>query len=255
MDDVAERARAWHHAAHSIVCDVFEPWAHGTIVSTTRWPTYFDFNSIRVEEDPGMTAEALVAFADEVQANHEHRRFDWEDIHSANRVRGAFDERGWETYPEVWMLHRGPPPPRSEVPVEEVPQEAVDDLRTAWHEEDFPSLDMGDHLAEQREVSRLLGARVLAVLESGQAVAFAQLERIGGSAEVAQVYVRPDRRGRGLGTAVTCAAIEAGSDAADLWIVADDEGRPKQLYARLGFRPAWTAMQLMRLPRQPSFDV
>jgi GNAT superfamily N-acetyltransferase len=255
VDDVAERARAWHHAAHSVVCDVFEPWAYGTIVSATRWPTYFDFNSIRVEEDPDMPAEALVTFADEIQAGHGHRRFDWEDIDSANRVRPAFDERGWETYPEVWMLHRGPLPPRPEVPIEEVSQEAVDDLRTAWHEEDFPGVDMGHHLREQREVSRLLGARVLAVLESGRAVAFAQLERIGDSAEVAQVYVRPDRRGRGLGTAVTCAAVEAGSDATDLWIVADDEGRPKRLYGRLGFRPAWTAMQIMLLPRQPSFGV
>ncbi len=114
---------------------------------------------------------------------------------------------------------------------------------------------MGDHLAEQHEVSRLLGARVLAVCESGRGVAFAQLERMGASAEIAQVYVRPDRRGHGLGTSVTCAAIEAGSDAADLWIVADDDGRPKKLYARLGFQPAWRAMQVLRLPRQPSLDV
>jgi hypothetical protein len=34
----------------------------------------------------------------------------------------------------------------------------------------------------------------------------------------------------------------------DLWIVADDEDRPKELYARLGFRPAWTAMEFQRLP-------
>jgi hypothetical protein len=34
----------------------------------------------------------------------------------------------------------------------------------------------------------------------------------------------------------------------DLWIVADDEDRPKELYARLGFRTAWTAMELTRWP-------
>ena len=55
-------------------------------------------------------------------------------------------------------------------------------------------------------------------------------------------------RGKGLGTALTGAAISNAGDVEDLWIVADDEGRPKQLYGRLGFRPAWTAIQALRLP-------
>ena len=46
---------------------------------------------------------------------------------------------------------------------------------------------------------------------------------------------------------MTRAAIEAAGDVRDLWIVADDEDRPKELYARLGFRPAWTAMEFTRL--------
>jgi hypothetical protein len=50
------------------------------------------------------------------------------------------------------------------------------------------------------------------------------------------------------GTALTGAAITGAGDVEDLWIVADDEGRPKQLYGRLGFRPAWTAIQALRLP-------
>jgi hypothetical protein len=37
-------------------------------------------------------------------------------------------------------------------------------------------------------------------------------------------------------------------DARDLWIVADDEGRPNELYARLGFRPAWVTMEFLRPP-------
>jgi hypothetical protein len=51
-----------------------------------------------------------------------------------------------------------------------------------------------------------------------------------------------------LGTALTGAAISNAGDVEDLWIVADDEGRPKQLYSRLGFRPAWTAIQALSLP-------
>ena len=86
------------------------------------------------------------------------------------------------------------------------------------------------------------------MLEDDAPVAYAQLSSDGRSTEVDQVYVSPDHRGRGLGTALTSAAISAAGDVDDLWIVADDEGRPKQLYARLGFRPVWKAIQALRLP-------
>jgi predicted GNAT family acetyltransferase len=124
----------------------------------------------------------------------------------------------------------------------------VEDLRVAWHREDFPGHELGDHLGEAREVAHHMGVQVLAVLEGGTPVAFAQLIRDGATAEIEQVYVHPEHRGRGLGTAMTAVAIDAAGDARDLWIVADDEGRPKELYERLGFRPAWTAIQTLRLP-------
>jgi hypothetical protein len=71
---VAARACDWHHAAQAAVCDVVEPWAHGTIVRATRYPSYYDFNVVRVEEDPAMSVDALVAFADEALAPLAHRR-------------------------------------------------------------------------------------------------------------------------------------------------------------------------------------
>jgi len=79
-------------------------------------------------------------------------------------------------------------------------------------------------------------------------VAYSQLEWRDGSAEITQVFVHGPHRGRGLGTAVTRAAIEAAGEVDDLWIVADDEGRPKHLYAALGFRPSWRSVHMLRLP-------
>ena len=90
--------------------------------------------------------------------------------------------------------------------------------------------------------------RVLAVHDGDRPIAFAQLERDGDAAEITQVFVHPDYRGGGRGTAMTRAAIEAAGDVRDLWIAADDEDRPKELYARLGFRPVWTAMEVTRWP-------
>ncbi len=91
--------------------------------------------------------------------------------------------------------------------------------------------------------------RVIASLEDSEAVGFAQIEYIDGSAEITQVFVSAKHRGSGRGTAMTRAAIEAAiDDVDDLWIVADDEDRPKELYRRLGFSPVWVSTEFLRLP-------
>jgi GNAT superfamily N-acetyltransferase len=245
---LAARARAWHHAAHAAVCDVLEPWAHGTVVRATRYPSYFDFNVVRVEEDPAMSVQALIGFADDALAGLAHRRVDFEVIAAAEPLRAGFEAQGWKALRLLWMRHEVPLPPGPRVAVEQVPYDAVQDLRVAWHREDFPDQDPAAYHAEAREVALRRRVQVFAVRERIAPVAFAQLERDGAAAEITQVYVDPGHRGAGRGTAITRAAIEAAADVRDLWIVADDEDRPKELYVRLGFRPAWTAMEFQRLP-------
>ena len=247
-DDVAARARAWRTATHASVCDVIEPWAHGTVVRASRYPSYYDFNSVRVEDDPDMSVDELVAFADEALAGLAHRRFDFDDAAVAEALRPGFRAIGWKAVRLAWMRHEAPAPPGPPIEVSEVAYDAVHELRVAWHEEDSPDQTVGAYHAQAREVAMSRGARVLAVHEGERPIAFAQLEHAGDGAEITQVYVHPDHRGGGRGTAMTRAAIEAAGDVRDLWIVADDEDRPKELYARLGFRTAWTAMELTRWP-------
>jgi GNAT superfamily N-acetyltransferase len=245
--ELAARARAFHHEVQATVCDVFEPWRHGTVVRATRFPDYFDFNVVRVEEDPGMSVEALAAFADEALDGLSHRRMDFEDSDAAEALRPGFEALGWMTERLVWMRHESPPPPGPDIAVEEVPyDESIHRLHVNWFREDFPDLDPGDFFAQAAEADAQLGSRVLAVQRAGMPVAFAKVDRVGRSAEVAQVYVSPKHRGGGLGTALTRAAIELAGDADETWIIADDQGRPKTLYARLGFRPVWTAIQALR---------
>ena len=246
--DTVDRARAWHHGRHAAVCDVVEPWAHGTVVRATRYPSYYDVNLVRVEEDPAMSLEALVAVADEALAGLEHRRLDFEVVDVAEALRRGFEARGWRALRLLLMRQEIAPPPGPDVVVEEVPYDSVRELRVAWYREDFPDQDPGGYHAQAREVALRRGAQVLAVRRERAPVAFAQLERDGAAAEITEVYVRPEHRGDGLGTALTRAAIEAVSSVRDLWIGADDEDRPKELYARLGFRPVWTAMEFTRLP-------
>jgi ribosomal protein S18 acetylase RimI-like enzyme len=243
-----QRARDWHYDSHAAVCDLIEPWAHGTVIRAASYPTYYMFNAVRVEDEPGMSAEELTAFAGEALAGLGHLRLDFEQIEAAEARRTALEALGWKATRLLWMHHEEPlPAAAEEIEVEEVPYDAVDELRLAWHLEEDDGSEYEKFKVAAREVSMMRDVRVLAVREDERPIAYAQLEWAGSGAEITQVYVHPDRRGGGRGTAMTRAAILAASDAEDLWIVADDEDRPKQLYARLGFRPAWTSMEYLRL--------
>jgi ribosomal protein S18 acetylase RimI-like enzyme len=245
---IERRAREWRHAEQAAVCDVLEPWRHGTVVRATRYPSYFDYNLVRVERDPRATVDELASFADEALDGLEHRRMDFEAVAAAEPLRAGFDARGWRTARLLALRHAGRLGPGPGAPVEEVPYDAVHPLRVAWYREDFPDQDPAGYHEQAREVALSRGVQVLALREGNEPVGFAQLSREGSAAEITQVYVRPSHRGSGRGTALTRAAIDAAGDARDLWIVADDEGRPKDLYQRLGFSPAWTSMELTLWP-------
>jgi len=247
--DAAARARDWHHARQAAICDVLDPWAHGTVARASPYPNYYDYNLVRVEDDPGMTAGELAAFADGALAGLEHRRVDFDDAATGERLRGGFAAEGWRSLRLVMMRHETPPPPQATLDVAEVPYDEVHELRAAWHREDFPDTDPAGYHEQAREVAQLRGVRVLAVHDAGAPIGFAQLEQVGDAAEITQVMVHSGHRGAGLGTALTVAAIHAAGTLSDLWIVADDEDRPKELYQRLGFRPVSTRMEFTRLPR------
>ena len=245
---VNDRARAWRNATHATVCDVIEPWAAGTVVRASRYPAYYDFNVLRVERKTDLDMAALGAQADAALAGLGHRRVDFDLAGEAESRRAAFEQAGWKTTRLLWMRHEDPPPKAAGGPVVvEVDYGATADLRLRWHLEDFPEYEYEDYLAGAREIALVKGARTLAVLEREEPLAFAQVQWGGDAAEITSVYVHPEHRGRGLGTAVTVAAIEAAQGTRDLWIVADEEDRAKDLYARLGFRVAWRTVEFLCL--------
>ncbi len=245
----AARARDWRNAMHAAVCDVIEPWAHGTIARAGRYPTYYDFNVLRVEDDVALELPELAAAAEEALDGLAHRRVDFDIARRGAALRGDFEAAGWKTTSLVWMLHEGVrPDATTEVLVEEVDYDETEALRLSWHLEDNADLEYEQYRLAAKEVAMAKDPSVLIVRdETGEPIAFTQVQWDGGSAEVNSVYVHPDHRGRGLGTAITTAAIAAAGRAEDLWIVADQEDRAKDLYARLGFRTVWTTIEFLRL--------
>jgi GNAT superfamily N-acetyltransferase len=245
--ELIERARRWRNAMQAAICDVIEPWEHGTIVRSTRYPSYYDFNVVRVEDADPISVDAVAAIADRALAGAAHRRVTFDHVDAAEPLRAGLQAKGWKAVRLLWLRHEGPPPPDSLHEVAAVPYDEVEQLRVNWHREDLPGSDPADFHRDACEVAMRRGAVVLAVRERGSVVGFAQIEGDHGGAEVSQVYVRPEHRGGGRGTALTCAAIRAAPGGGDLWICADDEDRPKHLYARLGFRPLWTTLEFQRV--------
>ncbi len=243
----AQRACAWHHRAQDLICDVIAPWEHGKVVQATRYPTYYDYNVVRVIDDPGLSADELIAFADEALDGLGHRRVDFDDSDAAEARAAAFAAAGWHAYRRVVMRHEGPRPSAA-ADVVPAAYDVAAQLRMAWLREDFPDVDFRGFAEVARDVARSLDTDTFAIYDDdGAAIAFTDIERGGPSAEVSRVYVEATRRGSGLGTALTQAAIHAAGDVDDLWILADDEGRPKHLYARLGFRVVWRTVKFQRI--------
>jgi GNAT superfamily N-acetyltransferase len=68
----------------------------------------------------------------------------------------------------------------------------------------------------------------------GRAVSSSLAIEIDGSVGVFGVATLPDARGRGVGTAITAAAVDWARDRADLaWLQASEDGR--NVYERMGF--------------------
>ena len=80
-------------------------------------------------------------------------------------------------------------------------------------------------------------ARYFAILVGGEVVSYTDLYQDGADAQIEDVGTRHEHRGRGYASAVVLRAIaEAHKDGAEfVFLVADLEDWPKELYRRLGF--------------------
>jgi GNAT superfamily N-acetyltransferase len=235
-------AIACRHAQHDLICDRVEPWAHGTHVRATRYPTYYDFNCLRLERGEPSAGELLAA-ADELLGDLDHRKVEVEDQGFGERLRPDFKAAGWRTERLVWMVLEGEPS-AAEGEFEEVDYRDIRELRQEWTN-DFSPEEMAAFAPVEEEVADRLGCRTFIARVDGRPTAFVLWSAA--AREVRLVYTSPAARGRGLARMLVGAAARAcGSPVV---IVADDEDSPKELYEKIGFRPAWTMWEMVRRPR------
>lgn len=234
-----------------------EPSRFGTAVFNDELPLRYDSNYLLVERLPrDARAVELVAEADRVQggAGLAHRKLTVLDEAVGTRLERDLRELGWECQRLLLMVHRRPPARRVDTTlVEEVEEAALRPLReralTAYPWARDPEV-VRQLLAARRFIAAAVMARFFAVRAGGELVSATDLYASDSAAQIEDVVTLPEHRGRGYASAVVVKALEearlAGNDL--VFLLADDEDWPKELYARLGFDPLARTYGFLRRP-------
>lgn len=212
----------------------------GVGVLTDELPLPHSANYVLV--DRAADADEAIAEADRILggAGRDYRVIVTLDDELGARLRPAFADLGWRVRREVFMVQRREPEKTADLSVVREVDQA--DLRPGRTREilgyDWGTPDLAEQILDtkillgNRAETRFFGVEV-----DGEIVAWSDLYVAQGIAQVEDVATRAEHRGRGYATAVVLrAAGEGRRSGADLvFLVADDEDWPKQLYGRLGF--------------------
>ena len=232
-----------------------KPFAYGTAMFDERVPRRWDSNYLLVEELPAdVGAAELAAEAERIQgaAGLNHRKLELRDETAGARLEPQFRELGWSVNRHVVMaLHREPDRLSDTSIVREVDAETLrepraEQLRTfEWAADD-------EVLAQLHEAKRLFADRVdtrfFAVFDEERVVSWSDLYLAGDTAQIEDVGTVESHRGRGYARAtVQRAADEARRAGAELvFLVADDEDWPKELYGKLGYDELGRVYEFLR---------
>jgi ribosomal protein S18 acetylase RimI-like enzyme len=206
----------------------------GTAVFDNQVPRRLDSNFLRVERE---------AEPETVQAEAERlarRMIHVPDSEIGERLVPHFQEQGWLVRRHVLMAQLREPEREADLSlVTEVDEPS---LRPARHQvvtgQPWAAPEVMAQLFAGKElIGRRATARYFAILVDGKVVSYTDLYQDGADAQIEDVGTVHEHRERGYASAVVLGAIEAArADGADfVFLVADLEDWPKELYGRLGF--------------------
>jgi ribosomal protein S18 acetylase RimI-like enzyme len=237
-DDLA-RARAFlRRADHLGTAGRATPL--GPLVLTPELPQRWDSNYLLVEHDADTATilrETEIAFA---AAGLAHRKLQVEDEGLGERLRAELPAEWLRQRLVVMALRRTAEREPDLSAVSEVDEQTLRPARA----DQLARYPWGADPEVQRQLldaKLLIAERVethfFAVLEDGEPVSWADLYLAGGVAQIEDVATAESHRNRGLASAIVTVAIrKARAAGADLvFLLADEDDWPKELYRRLGF--------------------
>ena len=249
MTDERTAALAFGRETMVRCADITEEWEHGVLLRSPSLDKVWAINTaIAVGPPPDLSFDAVDRLLDE----HFPGRFSsavFEDGEAAGRTEAAARERGWRIEHELYMaLHRDADRASDTSAVREGAEDEIRPLMQRWNDEELS--DQGPETLEQLTtfVDREWAARPARALVAGDAEATCRVWAEGDVAQVEAVYTAPEARGRGYARALLTRAVELAreSDPRLIFIIADDDDTPKELYKRLGFDPLVRITRVVR---------
>jgi ribosomal protein S18 acetylase RimI-like enzyme len=237
MADALERAFAFLRRG-DVRGTAERPSRFGTAVFTPELRRRYDSNLLYVDRPVG-SADELVEETDRLfsEAGLAHRAVLFRDDAEGEGIVPELD--GWRVERHVVMVQQRTPEPAATDAVEEVGHEQIAPARRKQIlSYPWSSDEVADELLAYKELlARWVDVRGFAMLDGGDVVSYADLYSDGRDAQVEDVATLPEHRGRGYAKAVVArAADEARAAGADfVFLVADEEDWPRELYGRLGF--------------------
>jgi ribosomal protein S18 acetylase RimI-like enzyme len=242
MTDALERVQHFEREIEMAGSEtVASPFGVGVLEPSL--PLRHDSNYLLVERLPlGVGAQELAAEADRILggAGLAHRAVFTFDETLGTKLEPNFRDLGWNMRRHIWMAQLREPEREADLSVvDEVgeselrPGRTTEILRYPWGSEEVAKqlLDAKLLIGERAE-TRFFGVRI-----GDEIVSWADLYVAQGLGQVEDVATKEEHRGQGYASAVVLrAAEEARASGADLvFLVADADDWPKELYGRLGF--------------------
>jgi GNAT superfamily N-acetyltransferase len=254
-DDRFARAVAFEREMLRRSSTSVEPFAYGTAYRNADLPLRWSSNLLWLDGRARPAgAEAVAAEADAIigGAGLSHRKVNADGEEGAALASG-FLRLGWTVHRLVVMTLERPPDAPPRLPVERVTYaEAaplVETITKRWEiTEDAEALgQLNRHKAVMEES---VGAAFFLARVDGRPAGMCELYVDGGVAQIEDVNTLEEYRGRGVARAVVLAAATAArAEGADLvFLLADEDDWPKDLYRRLGFDAVGPEWEYVRTP-------
>ena len=254
-DERFARAAAFEREILRTTSSRVEPCAFGVAFLQEAFPRRYSSNLLWI--DPDARPSSAVAVADEAErvlggAGLSHRKVVAGGA-LGRRLAPGLLELGWSAdHLLVMALERGPDRPAS-VPVREARFADVRPLLEEGVRRAEPDADeetVRQLVAHRRLLEERVGARFFVSRVDDRDAGVCELYAARGVAQIEDVETLEELRGRGAARAAVLAAARAArADGADLvFLVADDDDWPKELYRRLGFDAVGDTWEFTRAP-------
>ena len=245
VSDELARAIAFDAARQEKLYTRTEVFKGGRAFFHDDFPDVYDLNYLQVEDLSGLEASALADEADRVQgeAGLKHRRVQVADETTGVNLVNGFRELGWEVERLLLMAHhRKPdriPPPGTATEIGLEKMKVARELSLREEPEKKSEAEIAQLTDTARLMKNMIGARFYAAHDYGEVASTCELYSDGSTAQIEAVITLEKHRNKGLGSAVVLAALEVAlSEGHDfIFLIADDDDWPKELYTKLGFDP------------------